>query len=95
MMPGSAKIKLPERFGSFGKCRFDPYENLIFSTHMGQGEEESFFYRIEGTERGELLAFHSTSQYEGFQYIGEYYEVDRTEVSEEVYQQFCEEWDWE
>lgn len=82
-------------FGSFGKCRFNPYENLIFSTYMGQGEVESSFYRIEGTERVELLALHSTPQYEGFQYIGEYYEVDGTEVSEEVYKQVCEEWDWE
>ena len=82
-------------FGSFGRCRFNPYENLIFSTHMGQGEEESFFYRIEGTESVELLALHRYPQHEGFQYIGEYYEVDGTEVSEEVYKQVCEEWNWE
>ena len=82
-------------FGSFGKCRFNPYENLIFSTHMGQGEEESFFYRIEGTESVELLALHRTPQHEGLQYIGESYEVDGTAVSEEVYKQVCEEWDWE
>ena len=82
-------------FGSFGKCRFNSYENLIFSTYMGQGEEKSFFYRIEGTERVELLALHSTPQYEGLEYIGQYYEVDGTEVSEEVYEQVCEEWDWE
>lgn len=82
-------------FGSFGTCRFNSYENLIFSTHMGQGEETSFFYRIEGTERVELLALHSGPQYEGFQDIGQYYEVDGTEVSEEVYEQVCKEWDWE
>lgn len=82
-------------FGSFGRCRFNPYENLIFSTYMGQGEEESFFYRIEGSERVELLALHSTPQYEGLQYIGESYEVDGTAVSEKVYKQVCEEWDWE
>ena len=82
-------------FGSFGKCRFNSYENLIFSTYMGQGEEKSFFYRIEGTERVELLALHSTPQYEGLQYIGQYYDVDGTDVSEEVYKQVCEEWDWE
>ena len=82
-------------FGSFGKCRFNSYENLIFSTHMGQGEETSFFYRIEGTERVELLALHSAPQYEGFQDIGQYYEVDGPEVSEEVYAQVCKEWDWE
>lgn len=82
-------------FGSFGRCRFNPYENLIFSTYMGQGEEESFFYQIEGSERIELLALHSTPQYEGLQYIGESYEVDGNEVSEEIYKQVCEEWDWE
>lgn len=81
-------------FGSFGRCRFNSYENLIFSTYMGQGEEESFFYRIDGTERVELLALHSTPQYEEFQYIGECYEIDGNEVSEEVYKQVCEEWDW-
>ncbi|MDE7133551.1 MAG: hypothetical protein K2O65_17460, partial [Lachnospiraceae bacterium] len=63
--------------------------------YIGQGEEESFFYRIEGTERVELLALRSTPQYEGLQYIGQSYEVDGTEVSEEVYEQVCEEWDWE
>lgn len=83
------------RFGSFGKCRFNPYENLIYSTYMGQGEEESFFYRIEGTKSEELLALHSTPQYKESQYIGEYYEVDGTEVSEEAYKQVCEEWDRE
>ena len=83
-------------FGSFGKCRFNPHENLIFSTYLGQGEEHSFFYRIEGTERVELLALHSGPQYgEDGKYIGEYYEVDGTEVSEEIYKQVCEEWDWE
>ena len=82
-------------FGSFGRCRFNPYENLIFSTHMGQGEETSFFYRIDGTESVELLALHSTPQYEEFQYIGECYAIDGNEVSEEVYKQVCEEWDWE
>ncbi|MDE5587515.1 MAG: C-type lectin domain-containing protein [Acetatifactor sp.] len=82
-------------FGSFGKCRFNFYENLIFSTYMGQGEEESFFYRLEGTESIELLALHSHPQYEGVHYVGERYEVDGTEVSEEVYKQVCEEWNWE
>ena len=82
-------------FGSFGRCRFNSYENLIFSTHMGQGEEESFFYRLDGTESIELLALHRTPQYEEFQYIGECYEIDGNEVSEEVYKQVCEEWDWE
>lgn len=82
-------------YGSFGRCRFNSYENLIFSTYYEAGEEESFFYRIEGTERVELLALHRTPQYEGLEYIGRYYEVDGTEVSEEVYEQVCEEWDWE
>ena len=82
-------------FGSFGRCRFNPYENLIFSTYMELGEEESFFYRIEGNERVVLLALHSIPQYEGLQYIAQYYEVDGTEVSEEVYEQVYEEWDRE
>ena len=89
------KVVETGEYGSFGECRFNSYENLIFSTYMEQGEEESFFYRIEGTERVELLALHSTPQYEGLQYIAQYYEVDGTEVSEEVYKQLCEEWDRE
>lgn len=89
------KVVEAGEFGSFGKCSFNPYENLIFSTHMGQGEEESFFFRLEGNESMELLALHSVPQYENFQYTGTYYEIDGTEVSEEVYKQVCEEWDWE
>lgn len=89
------KVVETGEFGSFGNCRFNPYENLIFSTYMGQGEAESFFYRLEGNESMELLALHSVPQYENFQYTGTYYEIDGTEVSEEVYKQVCEEWDWE
>ncbi|MCM1304671.1 MAG: C-type lectin domain-containing protein [Lachnospiraceae bacterium] len=82
-------------FGSFGKCRFTPYENLIFSTYMGQGEEESLFYRIDGTESVKLLALHSVPQYDDFRYIGDHHEVNGVEVFEEEYLRVCEEWDWE
>lgn len=82
-------------FGSFGKCRFNPYENLIFSTYMGQGEEESSFYRIEETECVELLVLHSAPQYLEGRYIGDYCEVNGIRVAEEEYRQVCEEWDWE
>ena len=58
-------------FGSYGECRFNPYENLIFSTYIGQGEEESFFYRIEGTERVELLVDGTVFKKPRFAFIGD------------------------
>jgi len=95
-------VELAGGFGSYGKCRFRPYANLIFSSHAfeeqahtGRMNEILIFYRLFGTKCIAQQSFFHHPQYRDDEYIGETYGVDRRLVSEEEYNEAWGRWNVE
>lgn len=88
-------VRLAGFVGSYGKCRYKPYANLIFGNDVyeEQQRERLCFYRLLQADMVEQQCFFHRSQYQEQKYIGDIYFLDNRRVSEEEYNEAWARWD--
>lgn len=73
-------------FGSSGEMQYVERGGMIFSNFTGMGEAFSMFFRLDEGTADLVNSLHSRSDYEGWTYVGDCYEIDGVIVSEEIFE---------